>query len=103
MGVFLEDGCSDKNSKQTKTGFNRQILKYSMHNVGLLHPTQKPEALMTYLINTYTNEGETVLDFTMGSGTTGVAAKQTNRKFIGIEKEDKYFQIAQQRINSILL
>ncbi len=67
------------------------------------HPTQKPEALMRYLINTYTNEGETVLDFTMGSGTTGVAAKQTTRKFIGIEKEDKYFQMAQQRINSILL
>ena len=68
-----------------------------------LHPTQKPEALMRYLINTYTNEGETVLDFTMGSGTTGVAAKQTNRKFIGIEKEEKYFNIAQQRINSTLL
>lgn len=63
-----------------------------------LHPTQKPVALMEYLINTYTNEGETVLDFTMGSGTTGVAAKNLNRKFIGIELDDKYFEIAKNRI-----
>jgi len=64
-----------------------------------LHPTQKPVALMEYLIKTYTNEGETVLDFTMGSGTTGVAAKNTNRDFIGIEQDNKYFEIAEQRIN----
>jgi site-specific DNA-methyltransferase (adenine-specific) len=63
------------------------------------HPTQKPVALMEYLIKTYTNEGETVLDFTMGSGTTGVACVNTNRNFIGIEKDDKYFEIAQDRIN----
>jgi len=63
-----------------------------------LHPTQKPVALMEYLIKTYTNEGETVLDFTMGSGTTGVAAKNTSRNFIGIEMDDKYFKIAQERI-----
>jgi len=62
------------------------------------HPTQKPVELMEYLIKTYTNEGETVLDFTMGSGTTGVAAKNTGRKFIGIEKDDHYFKIAQERI-----
>jgi site-specific DNA-methyltransferase (adenine-specific) len=67
-----------------------------------LHPTQKPVALMEYLIKTYTNENETVLDFTMGSGSTGVACKQTNRNFIGIEKEEKYFKIAQERINSTL-
>jgi len=66
------------------------------------HPTQKPIALMEYLIKTYTNENETVLDFTMGSGSTGVAAKQTNRNFIGIEQEEKYFNIAQERINSTL-
>jgi len=65
-----------------------------------LHPTQKPVALMEYLIKTYTNEGETVLDFTMGSGTTGVACKNLNRSFIGIEKDDKYFQIAGERINA---
>ena len=63
-----------------------------------LHPTQKPVALMEYLIKTYTNEGETVLDNCMGSGTTGVACVNTNRNFIGIEKDPKYFQIAKERI-----
>lgn len=62
------------------------------------HPTQKPVALMEYLIKTYTNEGETVLDNCMGSGTTGVAAKRLNRKFIGIELDPIYFEIAKQRI-----
>jgi len=65
----------------------------------LVHPTQKPVALMEYLIRTYTNEGETVLDFTMGSGTTGVAAKNTGRKFIGIELDKEYFKIAARRIH----
>lgn len=63
-----------------------------------MHPTQKPVALLEYLIKTYTLEGETVLDFTMGSGSTGVAAKNLDRKFIGIEKEKKYFDIAVKRI-----
>lgn len=63
-----------------------------------LHPTQKPVALLEYLIKTYTNENDTVLDFTMGSGSTGVACKNLNRKFIGIEKDEKYFDIAKQRI-----
>ena len=62
------------------------------------HPTQKPILLMEYLIRTYTNENETVLDFTMGSGTTGVACVNTNRNFIGIEMDDNYFKIAEQRI-----
>ena len=62
------------------------------------HPTQKPVALMEYLIKTYTNEGETVLDFTMGSGTTGVACANLNRDFIGIEKDLAYFNIALERI-----
>lgn len=62
------------------------------------HPTQKPVALMEYLIKTYTNEVETVLDFTMGSGTTGVACMNLNRKFIGIEMDDHYFDIAKNRI-----
>jgi DNA modification methylase len=65
-----------------------------------LHSTQKPVALMEYLIKTYTTEGETVLDFTMGSGTAGVACKNLNRKFIGIEKDEKYFQIAKDRIEN---
>ena len=63
-----------------------------------LHPTQKPVALLEYLIKTYTNEGETVLDFTMGSGSTGVACVNTNRNFIGIELDEKYFEIAKKRI-----
>lgn len=62
------------------------------------HPTQKPVALLEYLIKTYTLEGETVLDNTMGSGSTGVACVNTGRKFIGIEQDDKYFEIAQKRI-----
>lgn len=65
-----------------------------------LHPTQKPVALIEYLIKTYTNENETILDFTMGSGTTGVACKNLNRNFIGIEKDDKYFELAKNRINN---
>jgi len=64
------------------------------------HPTQKPVPLMEYLIKTYTNEGETVLDFTMGSGTTGIACKNLNRNFIGIEKNPQYFKIARKRIKS---
>ena len=83
---------------QKSTNYPNMIIKFSSeHNVGT-HPTQKPVALMEYLIKTYTNEGETVLDFTMGSGTTGVACVNTNRKFIGIEKDDKYFEIAKNRI-----
>jgi site-specific DNA-methyltransferase (adenine-specific) len=62
------------------------------------HPTQKPVPLMEYLAKTYTNEGETILDFTMGSGSTGVACVNTNRNFIGIELDDKYFEIAKERI-----
>mgnify|MGYP003648310531 CR=1 FL=1 len=65
------------------------------------HPTQKPVALMEYLVKTYTNENETVLDFTMGSGSTGVACKNLNRNFIGIEQDEKYFDIATKRINEL--
>ena len=65
-----------------------------------LHPTQKPVALCEYLIKTYTNEGETVLDNCMGSGTTGVACKNLNRNFIGFELDNKYFNIAKERINN---
>ena len=63
-----------------------------------LHPTQKPVALLEYLVNTYTNEGEIVLDNCMGSGSTGVACLRTNRKFIGIELEQKYYDVAKERI-----
>jgi site-specific DNA-methyltransferase (adenine-specific) len=63
-----------------------------------LHPTQKPVSLMEYLIKTYTNENDIVLDFAMGSGTTGVACKNTNRNFLGIELDENYFKIAHKRI-----
>jgi site-specific DNA-methyltransferase (adenine-specific) len=71
-------------------------------SVKSVHPTQKPVALLEYLIKTYTLEGETVLDNTMGSGSTGVACINTARNFIGIEKDDKYFEIAKKRIEEHL-
>lgn len=86
-----------KDYVQEWTGYPTTLLRFA--SVGKpLHPTQKPVELLEYLIETYTQEGETVLDFTMGSGSTGVAAKNTNRKFIGIELDDKYFEIAKKRI-----
>lgn len=66
-----------------------------------VHPTQKPVALLEYLIKTYTNEGDLVLDFTMGSGSTGVACMNTNRRFVGIELDENYFNIAKDRIENI--
>ena len=75
------------------------VLNFSRESqTNSLHPTQKPVALMEYLIKTYTNENETVLDFTFGSGTTGVACINTNRRFIGIEMDDHYFDIGSKRI-----
>jgi DNA modification methylase len=83
----------------TKARYPKRIIEFSNANkTGVVHPTQKPVALMEYLIKTYTNEGETVLDFTMGSGTTGVACVNTGRNFIGIEQDEKYFKIAEERI-----
>ena len=94
----------DSDNFQQKTDptkrFPLTIQKYSIHCGSKLHPTQKPVALMGYLIKTYTNEGETVLDFTMGSGTTGVACKNLNRNFIGIELEREYYDIATDRIST---
>ena len=80
--------------------FPRSVLRVNTVNSahGVCHPTQKPVALMEYLIRTYTNPGETVLDFTMGSGTTGVACVNTGRAFIGIERDPDYFAIAERRI-----
>jgi len=79
--------------------YPRSVIKTSTDKQkSKLHPTQKPVALMEYLIRTYTNEGDTVLDNCMGSGTTGVACVNTGRQFIGIERDEKYFQIAKERI-----
>ena len=85
------------------SGYPRQILEGYIHHANTqVHPTQKPVALMEYLIRTYTNPGEVVLDFTMGSGTTGVAAMNTGRRFVGIEMDDAYFDIACDRIEAAL-
>ena len=80
------------------TRYPSTIQFFKSGNNKKIHPTQKPIELMEYLIKTYTNENETVLDFTMGSGSTGVACINTNRKFIGIELDNNYFDIASKRI-----
>ncbi len=99
-------GDAHKTSMKRGDNYTQEATNYPMKRIiylrdkTCLHPTQKPVSLMEYLIKTYTNEGETVLDFTMGSGTTGVACKNTNRHFIGIELDTDYFNIAKDRINS---
>lgn len=101
-GTFLsQKSFENKESVQTKTGYNRQIITYGMHNVGQVHPTQKPVELLEFLIKTYTNDGMTVLDNTMGSGSTGVACKNLDRRFIGIELDENYYNIAKKRINDL--
>jgi len=87
--------------KETGERFPKTIIDFQNSNsTGKVHPTQKPVALMEYLIKTYTKEGETVLDFTMGSGTTGVACINTNRNFIGIELDKGYYEVAVKRIEN---
>lgn len=76
------------------------ILRFANPNHANIHPTQKPLDLMAYLIRTYTNEGDTVLDFAMGSASTGVAALECGRKFIGIETDQKFFELASQRMEA---
>lgn len=84
---------------QEFSNYPKNILRFSSEK-NTVHPTQKPVPLMEYLIKTYTNESETVLDFTMGSGTTGVACKNLDREFIGIELDETYFNIAKERIDN---
>ena len=93
--IYRGENIRDYDGGDT-TRFPRTVLKFDCERG--LHPTQKPVSLMEYLIKTYTNENETVLDFTAGSFTTGVACKNTNRKFIGIELDDHYFEIGKNRI-----
>ena len=90
---------SDIEYKQKYTNHPVNIIKFK-RDFNAIHPTQKPVKLMEYLIQTYTKENETVLDFTMGSGSTAIACLNTNRKFIGIEKEKQYFELAKNRIDS---
>jgi len=99
----MTDSYGDySNFRNDNSGFRypKQVLEIPVVERGTVHPTQKPVELMEYLVKTYTNDGETVLDFTMGSGTTGVACKNLNRNFIGIEKDRKYFEIAKERIEN---
>lgn len=85
---------------QTHTNYPRAFLQFSRPSKNV-HPTQKPVDLMEYLVKTYTNENEVVLDFTMGSGSTGVACMNTNRRFIGIELDENYFNISKDRIEEV--
>ena len=109
QGLEINEKGENRRGKQTETlgkyepinkseykNYPRTILQFKSERG--CHPTQKPVPLLEYLIRTYTNEGETVLDFTMGSGSTGVACVNTNRHFIGIELDDGYFNIAKKRI-----
>jgi len=89
---------NEKGHLQRYTNYPRNYLEFS-YQKNAFHPTQKPVDLLEYLIKTYTLESEVVLDFTMGSGSTGVACKNTNRNFIGIELDKTYFEIAEKRIN----
>jgi site-specific DNA-methyltransferase (adenine-specific) len=98
-GKFISNGSDEYTNPLGKNLRNPSSVQKFNTEVGK-HPTQKPVALMEYLIKTYTNENEAVLDFTMGSGTTGVACKRLNRNFIGIEQDDKYFEIAKNRIEN---
>jgi len=109
LGKFLHQpehmGAGNKLLHETEyeqkyTNYPSEIIEFGLDR-DVIHPTQKPVALMEYLIKTYSNEGEIVLDNCMGSGTTGVACKKTNRKFIGIEKEAEYFTQAKERIESV--
>jgi len=86
-----------ENHIQTKTNYPKQLIEFDSC-YDFLHPTQKPVELIEYLINTYTQNEEIVLDFTMGSGTTAIACLNTNRQFWGIELEEKYFEIAKKRV-----
>lgn len=96
---FRRDFCDDK----TDLKYPKSIMTFSnADRTNKVHPTQKPVALFEYLIKTYTNEGETVLDNCLGSGTTAIAAINTNRQFIGIEREPEYVEIANRRIAEAL-
>ena len=99
-GTFdhLSSESKRDNYIQTKTGYPKSILKYDRENG--LHPTQKPLELMKYLIKTYSNEDDVVMDNCMGSNTTGLACKELNRQYIGIEKDKNYYDVSVSRVLS---
>jgi len=104
QSTWDNSGSSECYGAQGRGHTQNNGTRYPLHKIEFgrdnskIHPTQKPVALMEYLIKTYTNEGETVLDFAMGSGTTGIACVNTSRDFIGIELNKKYFDISVSRI-----
>ena len=97
FGENHKNGVYKHYERDTSKRYPYNIIQFNMDKPKV-HPTQKPIALLEYLIKTYTNEGAIVLDNCMGSGSTGIACKNLGRNFIGIEKEEKYFKIAKQRI-----
>ncbi len=97
-GKFIEPPSRKETKEQVNLRYPSSIQKFNTEV--WLHPTQKPVALCEYLIKTYTNEGMVVLDNCMGSASTGIACINTNRKFIGIEKDETYFDVAKQRMES---
>lgn len=102
-GIYKAGALSKKHT-QKYTGYPVHVLEFKKDatNKNRLHPTQKPVALLEYLIKTYTSPGEVVLDNCMGSGSTGEAAINTGRKFIGIEKDEHYFNVAKERIRGVV-
>ena len=101
IGEVYGEAKSKHRDNPEGSRYPKTVLKFKQEKG--LHPTQKPVGLMEYLIKTYTNEGDIVLDNTMGSGTSGVACVNTDRDFIGIEMDETYFNIAKNRINNPLL
>ena len=99
--TFWRPSTQENSNFQEWTNYPRNYIEFN-YQTKAVHPTQKPVDLMEYLVKTYTNEGETVLDFTMGSGTTGVACKNLNRSFIGIELDENYFKLAKDRIENTI-
>lgn len=100
---YGKTGCGNPDYIQTTSNYPKDIIQFgNPSNKGHLHPNQKPIALLEYLVKTYTNEGDVVLDNCMGSGSTGVACVNTNRNFIGIELDKHYFDIAKKRITETM-
>ena len=97
--IYGKGNLTNKVYKTEFTNYPRNTLYFKPERKGM-HPTQKPVELLEYLINTYTNEEEIILDNCMGSGSTGIACINANRRFIGIEKDEKYFNIAKERIEN---
>lgn len=100
MGEYVHGQERNNFGISKYTNYPKNVLQYPNPNNKTLHPTQKPVDLLEYLIKTYTNEGDLVLDNCMGSGSTGVACIHTNRQFVGIEIDEKYYNIAEKRIRN---